>query len=267
MNRALFRSMFRQQKKKLLGCASGVMLYNLLMIGVYPSISRSEALTEVSSALPDSVKHLFGIRSGGELAQFSAYASSQCFGQIWLFAASFFTLTTADELIAKQTDRGAIAYLLSAPLERRELLATQAAVLTCGLASLIGLTMLSIAGEAAFFRIPLRTLFCFRLAVAEFFLFLAVGAYGLLFSALFDSERNAVLSGALLTFLFYALDLFSGLDSRFAWLKKLTLFGGLAPQEILEGKPLPARSLIFPGLSAFLYLLTLLIFQKKDIPV
>lgn len=267
MNRALFRSMFKQQRKKAFSYAAGIAFYNLLMIGIYPSISRSGTVTEVSSALPDSVKRVFGITPGSELAQFDTYVSTQCFGQIWLLAAGIFTVTTADELVARLTDRGAMAFLLSAPLERRELLTTQAAVLTCGLAWLTGLTVLGIIGEAAFFRIPLPVHSYLRLGMAEFFLFLTIGAYSLFFSACCDLEKHAALSGSLLTFLFYALDLVAGLDTRFARLKKLTPFGWLQPREVLAGQALPARSWAFPGLAALFYGLSLLVFQQKDISV
>lgn len=259
--------MFKQQGKKALNYATGLSFYNLLLIGVYPTISQSVVVTELAMNLPNSVKRVFGVTSESELDRFESYVSSQCFGRVWLLVMGIYTISTADALIAKLVDQGAMAYLLSSPVGRLEVLSTQVAVLVSGLTSLMGLTVLGIWGEMAFFKISIDVWSYFRLGILGFALFLAVGAYSLFFSVLFDEEEYTILSASSLTFLCYALDVCSDLNDRFSWVKKLTIFGWVRPQEVLEGEVPTIQTLGLFGLSTIFILLARYIFRKKDIHV
>lgn len=259
--------MFKQQGKKALNYATGLTLYNLLLIGVYPAISQSVVLTELSVNLPNSVKRIFGVTSDSGLDRFESYVSTQCFGRVWLLVMGIYTISTADALIAKLVDQGAMAYLLSSPVGRLEVLSTQVAVLVSGLASMMGLTMLGIWGEMALFDIPIDVWSYFRLGVLGFALFLAVGAYSVFFSTIFNEEEYTILSASSLTFLFYALDVFSELNERFSWVKNLTIFSWIRPQEVLDGEVPTIQTLGLFGLSTIFITLAGYIFSKKDIHV
>jgi len=259
--------MFKQQGKKAINYAIGLTFYNLLLIGVYPTISRSMVVTELSANLPNSVKRVFGVTSDSELGRFESYVSTQCFGRVWLLVMGVYTISTADALVAKLVDQGAMAYLLSSPVGRREVLSTQVSVLVSGLALMIALTLLGIWGETAFFAIPIAKWSYFRLGILEFALFLAVGAYCLFFSALFDEEERTILSSSSLTFLGYALDVFSDLNERFSWAKNLTIFGWVQPQDVLDGKVPTLPTLRLFGLATIFITLGGYIFSKKDIHV
>lgn len=224
-------------------------------------------MAELSENLPKSVKQVFGVTSVSGLDRFEAYVSTQCFGRVWLLMMGIYTIGTVDALIAKLVDQGAMAYLLSSTVGRLELLATQVAVLGSGLAVMTGLTELGIWGEMVLFDIPIDVWPYFRLGVLEFALFLAVGAYSLFFSALFNEEEHAILSAASLTFLCYALNVFSGLEERFSWVKNLTIFGWVRPQEVLEGAVPTVQTLGLLGLSALFITLAGYIFAKKDLHV
>lgn len=267
LNRSLYRAMVKLQGKKALNYAIGLTLYNLLLIGVYPSISQSTAVTELSVNLPNSVKHIFGIASSSGLDCFESYVSTQCFGRVWILVMGIYTITMADELIAKLVDQGAMAYLLSSPVGRLEVLTTQAAVLASGLALLTSLTVLGICGEMIVFNIPFAGWSYFHLGVLNFALFLTVGSYSLLFSTLFNNEGQAILTASSLTFLGYALDVISGLNDQFSWLQKLTIFGLVRPQKVLEGEVPTDQALGFLGFSALALTLAGYFFGKKDLNV
>lgn len=259
--------MFKQEGKKALNYATGLTLYNLLLIGVYPGISKSMVVAELSVNLPNSVKRVFGVTSGSGLDRFESYVSSQCFGRVWLLVMGIYTISTADALIAKLVDQGSMAYLLSSPVGRLEVLSTQVAVLVSGLALMMVLTVLGICGETAFFDIPIDVWSFCRLGILGFALFLTVGAYSILFSALFNEEEITILSASSLTFLCYALDIFSELNERFSWVKSLTIFGWVRPQEVLDGEVPTLQTLGLFGLSTIFITLAGYIFSKKDIHV
>ena len=247
--------------------ATGLTLYNLLLIGVYPTISQSPVVTELSMNLPSSVKHVFGITAGHGLDSLESYVSTQCFGRVWLLVMGVYTIGSSNALIAKLVDQGAMAYLLSSPVGRLEVLSTQVTVLASGLALMMGLTILGIWREMALFNIPIDVWSYFCLGILGFALFLAIGAYSLFFSALFNEEEQTILSASGLTFLFYALDIFAELNDRFSWVKKLTVFGWVRPQEVLAGEVPAVPTLRLLGLSAIFIMLAGYIFCKKDIHV
>lgn len=259
--------MFKQQGKKALNYATGLTLYNFLLIGVYPEISKSKVVSQLSANLPNSVKRVFGVTSGSGLNRFESYVSSQCFGQVWFLVMGMYTIGTANALIAKLVDQGTMAYLLSSPVGRLELLSTQVAVLVSGLVLLMFLIELGIWGEMALINIPIDVWPYFRLGVLGFALFLAVGAYSLFFSALCNVEKSAILSSASLTFVFYALDVFSGLNDQFSWVKNLTIFGWVRPQEVLEGAVSTDQTLALLAISAIFITMAGFIFAKKDFHV
>lgn len=267
MNQSLFLAMFKQHGKKALMYATGLTFYNLLLIGVYPTLSKSMAVSDLSINLPNSVKRIFGVTSGNELSRFESYASSQCFGRVWILVTGIYTINTANALIAKLVDQGGMAYLLASPVGRLEVLTTQVAVLVSSLALLMGLSVLGIWVATGLFAIPVKGWSYFRLGVLEFALFLAVGAYSLCFSALFNSEEHTLLSSTSLTFLCYALEVFSELNNQFSWVKDLTIFGWVRPQKVLEGEVPTMPTLGLLGFSTLLITLAASIFSKKDIPV
>ena len=267
LNRALYRTMFRQQGKKAINYATGLTLYNLLLIGVYPTISQSLEVAELAENLPNSVKRVFGVTSGSGLDHCEAYISNQCFGRVWLLVTGIYTISTADALIAKLVDQGGMGYLISSPVGRLEVLSTQVTVLISGLALMVGLTGLGIWGEMAFFDIRIEVWSYVRLLVLEFALFLAVGSYSLFFSALFNEEESTILSAASLTFLCYALEVFSELNDRFSEVKNLTIFGWVQPQEVLNGEMPTLPTLGLLGLSTIFIMVAGYIFSKKDIHV
>jgi ABC-2 type transport system permease protein len=258
--------MIKRQGKKTLSFALGMALYNFLLIGVFPSLSKSEGIARLSDNLPKLGK-LFGVASGGGLDRFEAYVSSQCFGQVWLLVMGIYTICSADELIAQLVDNGSMAYLLSSPAGRLKVFTTQTAVLLSGLILMILLTELAIWGEMSVFNISLERWPSFPLGVLGLALFLTIGSYSFLFSALFNDEESVVLWASGLTFLYYVLDVLSGLDERFASFKDLTIFGFFRPQQVLEGEMPVKQTFSLFGLSMVFLITAGYIFTKKDLVI
>ncbi|MDQ7094493.1 ABC transporter permease [Desulfosporosinus sp. PR] len=266
MNRALFRAMFKKQGKKTFNYALGLTLYNLLLIGVFPTLSQSKGLAQLSKGLPK-LARVFRVTSDSALNRFESFVASQCFGQVWILVMGIYTISTANELVAQLVSDGGMAYLLSSPAGRLDVLSTQIAVIISGLALMLLLTELGIWGERKLFAISQDEGNYFYLGVLGFALFLAVGSYSLLFSSLFSNEEQVILASACVTFGFYVLDVLASLDERFSGLKNLTIFGWFRPLEALEGKRPTAQTLLLLALSAVCLKLSAYIFAEKDLCV
>ncbi|WP_242833126.1 ABC transporter permease [Desulfosporosinus acidiphilus] len=255
--------MFKRQGRKTCHYAFGLSLYNLLLIGVFPSLSQSKGMAKLTENLPK-LARVFRLTSDSALNRFESFVASQCFGQVWVLVMGIYTISTANELIAQYVAEGGMTYLLTSPAGRSEIFLTQTAVLISGLILMVTLTELGIWGEAKLFSLSMDKKAYTSLGILALALFLNVGSYSLLFSTLFNNEENVVLSAACITFIFYALDTFSSLDDRFLWVRRLTIFGWFRPQEVLEGETsllptslLLALSTMFMGLAGY-------IFERKD---
>src|SRR5699024_2900897 len=64
----------------------------------------------------------------------------------------------------------------------------------------------------------------FQIIFVGFLLFVAIVSYSLLFSALFNDERNAFALVLGITFIFYALDMVGKIVFELDWLCKLSLY-------------------------------------------
>jgi ABC-2 type transport system permease protein len=266
LNRALFRAMFKRQGKKTLSYAIGLSLYNLLLIGVFPTLSQTKGMAKLAEDLPK-LARVFRLTSDYALNRFESFVSSQCFGQVWILVMSIYTISTANELIAQNVSNGTMAYLLSSPEGRLDVLSTQITVLISGLVLLILLTELGMWGEMKFFKVSLDDKAFSFLGILAFALFLTVGAYSFLFSTFFDNEENVILGASCMTFVWYALDVLSGLDDRFSWVRNVTIFGFFRPQAVLEGEKPVFSTFLLAAFSMVFLTLSSCIFQRKDLYV
>ena len=263
LNRALFQVMFRRQHKKTLNYALGLVFYNLLLIGAFPTLSKAKGMAKLSESLPK-LARVFKLDSGQALNRLEPFVASQCFGQVWVLVMGIYTISTANELVAGQVSEGGMAYLLSTPAGRSEVFVTQAAVLISGLGLLVLLTGLGLWGEVAWFGLELPGKSYRDLGLGALALFLTVGSYSLLFSSIFANQEQVILCAAGLTFAMYAMDILAGLDDQFAWLSKLSVFSCFRPQDVLKGKGGGQTRFLFI-LSGLLLKLAERVFAGKDL--
>ncbi|HWQ43535.1 MAG TPA: ABC transporter permease subunit [Desulfosporosinus sp.] len=267
MNDALYRVMLKQEGKKIIGYSLGVVLYEGLITWVYPIIIKSSAIEELPKSFPSVVKRAFGVSTGEEVdLSYEAYISAQLLGRLWTLIMSFYGINTVDTLVAKPMEKGCMAYLLSSPVSRFEILNTQNAVLLTEVALVTGTTLGGVYAATAYFEITITRWQYFRLGTLAFSLCSMVGAYSLLLAVLY-TEKAARYASAI-TFAFYGLDVVSSLDDRFSGLKYLTPFGLFRPQEVLQGKAMPTKGfVVLSVISGVILVISGILFSRKDLAV
>lgn len=258
--------MLKKTGKKILSYSLGVFTYEWLIISVYPTIAKSPAIAEIPKSFPNSIKSVFGVPPDSGYS-FEAYISAQFLGRILTLLMAIYGVSTANELVSKLVEQGSMAYLLSVPATRLEIITSQIAVLLTGLAVMVTSVLLGIYTASHKFDVKIKRWNYFRFGLLGYSFFAAISSYCLFFSALFNDSERAILLGTSLTFLFFSLDVVSGLNERFAWVQKLTLFGLYRPQKVLEGSMPTWPFFISTGITTAMFILTSLIFEKKDIPV
>ncbi len=268
MNRALFRAIFKQYRKKVAAISTGIVLYEGLLTWVYPVIARNPAVTEVAESMPSVVKTVFGISENARVDTFEAFISGQFFARIWVMLMALYGIQTANSLLAKMVDDGTMAFLLSTPVSRSEIISTQVGVLMSTTTILVVATIVGLYFGTLCSEININHRRYMRLGFLGIAFFSLIEMYSLFLSAWFVEEERALTYAAGLTLAFYALDIVGGLSGKLSGLKNFSIFQWFQPQEVLEGTINPRRT--FLGLSAAsiaLWYLTKKVFETKDLTI
>lgn len=268
MNRALVRAVFKQHWPKTAKLSAGIILYEALLTWVYPAVAENPAVTEIAGAIPSSVKTVFGVSSEARVDTFESFISAQFYARIWAMLIALYNMETANELVGKLVEDGSMAFLLSTPVSREEIILTQAVLLFSGNLSLVAVTLVGLYGGVFLFGIQIDPWNYLRFGIVGLAFFSVIGAYSLFFSAWFAEEERAFAYAAALTLTLYALDVAGGLSDKWAWVRELSLFQWFKPQDVLEGTANPWGAII--GMSAGAALVTALairVFRAKDLAI
>jgi ABC-2 type transport system permease protein len=268
MNFALFRAMIKSNGQNMLSYGIGSVLYQWLLIWIYPSIAKSTSLNDVLKGMPESIQRAFGVQGG--IQQLSDYLASEYYGLLFQLILMAYSVITAIQLVGRLVDQGSMAYLLSTPVSRTKIALTQASLLICGLlviaifntaGGLLGVHLLL--DHAAF-----DTAAFLQVNLVGFLLFAVIGGYSFLFSTLFNDEKRAISLAATLTVLFFALDLIGKLSQDLAWMKHFTVFTLFQPQEIARGTYHVLPTALGLGCAAIaLFVGSVVVFKKRDLPL
>jgi len=268
MNRALFRAMFKQHRKKVAVISAGIFLYEGLLTWVYPVIAKNPVVTEVAEAMPSAVKTVFGVSKNARVDTFEAFISGQFFARIWVMIIALYGIQTANALLAKMVDEGTLAFLLSTPVTRSEILSTQTGVLISTNVILVAVTIVGLYFGTFCSGVEINYSRYLRLGLLGMSFFSLIEMYSLFFSAWFVEEEKALTYAMGLTLLFYGLDIVGGLSDKLSWLRKVSIFQWFLPQEVLEGTTDPTRTIIGLGLaSAVLWFFLNKAFETQDLAI
>lgn len=269
MNDTLYWVMLRQEGKKIVGYSLGLALYEWIVTWIYPIIMQSPDIEEIPKSFPSTVKRAFGVSTEEKVdLSYEAYISAQLLGRLWSLIIAFYGINTANTLVAKLVEQGFMAYPLSSPVSRSEILNTQIGVLLTELALLTGTTLGGISTATEHFDLTIFRWQYFRMGILAFSLGSAISAYSLLFAVIFDTKEESERMASALTFAFYAFDVVSCLSDRFSGLRYLTPFGLFRPQEVLQEKILPTKEILVLGVITGVNLvLSGILFSRKDLTV
>lgn len=268
MNRTLFFTMLKGNQKSIIQFALGTVFYMWIVIWIYPSLAKSNGLNDILKSLPSNLLSAFSLQHG--IQKLSNYLATEFYGLLFLIIMSIYCVVTAIQLVARLVDRGSMAYLLATPTSRTKIAVTQAFILLFGQFAIV---LLATAGGLVGThwintQATLDVGTFVKMNLVGFLLFFVVSGYSFLFSCLFNDEKRALNLSAGLTFIFFAIHLIGKMSSHVDWLLNFTVFSAFDPQKISRGD----AHLLWPiiGLAAagiILYLLAILVFRKKDLPI
>ena len=269
MNLSLYKQMMKINMKIFLGFGIGSAAYVTLMTVIFPMISDNiEKIEDVMNIVPEALLRALDMES---ISSYEQFISAEYYGLFYLFILSAFVIIISINLLAKLVDRGSMAYLLSTRVSRVQIVITQITVLISGLFIVHLITFLAgfiVANLSIDSANTIAFLEFFQINFVGFLLFVAIGSYSLLISALFNDERNAFALALGITFIFYALDMVGKIVIELDWLRNISLFSLYEPGQIASGDAnVLFSSLIFIAISVTGYTLAITIFNKRNLPL
>ena len=202
---------------------------------------------------------------GADLVQIYAGAF---YGMMGLILVLVYTVASGIRLVVSEVDHGDLAFTLTTPVSRREVILTKA-LFHVGSIFLMVLA-LSVAGTAAnaalspgeldyeaFWKINLVML-CY---------FLAIGGLVFAASCWFNKTGNALGPGAGLPIAFFLFGTIAGFGEELEWFKYLTLNTLFNPTDIILGESQGMEIIVLLCLSVVLYTVGMLKFVRKDLPL
>lgn len=207
-----------------------------------------------------------------------------------------YIIMTANSLIASQVDRGSMAYILSTPIKRSVVVRTQAVYLigslflmflTITLTGLLSVQLFhgGIIGEqytedvkAANSElasdelvkdegIDFVTLDYVMMNLGVFLLMFAISSISFLFSCLFNLSKNSLALGAGIPIAFYIFKLMGDVDVSLEFFKYLSLNTLFDTDAIINGGDYTLQFVALGVVGVVLYVLSVRIFVKKDLPL
>ncbi|MEK4427401.1 ABC transporter permease subunit [Solibacillus sp. FSL K6-1523] len=180
-----------------------------------------------------------------------------------------YIIMTANSLIAAQVDRGSMAYLLSTPTKRSTIIVTQAAYLIFAL-----VVMFCIETAAGFitlqvFQSDVDVVIAdfIMLNIGLFLLMFAISGISFFFSSLCNLSKNSLAFGAGIPLAFFLFQLLSSVDESLDVLRYFTMNALFDTAAILEGENYWWKFGILLGIGIVLYIASLEVFKRKDLPL
>jgi ABC-2 type transport system permease protein len=266
---ALFKKVFNDSKKGLIGYGIGLLVYSLIMAVIYPMFSESGInLDAYIKQYPQAFMKAFGVQTTSNF-NFTSYIGMEYLNLMWIIIILFFIAFFAARIIAAGIEDGTIELLLSRPISRTKIALSHIlvfffAIIILEAATLIGFWLPSLWNKAI--EIDWSPILNTMLILLLFSL--AIFSYSFLFSSISSNKGKVVALSAISTLVFYIINFISLYWQQIEWLRHFTLFYYYRGGDLLAGKPIIFTDiLVYIGVFLVFTATGLWYFQKRDVCV
>lgn len=179
-----------------------------------------------------------------------------------------YSILVGNRLIAEKVDKGSMAGFLSTPTTRLQITVSSAAYFIASLAvmwgvvSVVGIVTSQIVQPDA---LDIKTFFMLNAGV--FLYHLAISGICFCSSCIFNSSRYSLIFGAGVPLYFFVISMFIKLSDDLDFLRYVTLNTLFNTRNILSGSGYGEEFLAMGIIAAVLYVIGIVWFQKKDLPL
>ena len=260
INGTIFKQTFRANVKLWVIFTFVLTLLQVVMVAVFDA----STLTDVSRLVEGTP--LAGMLGKTTLLSMLASTFYSIHGVIFPI---IFIIMTANNLIASQVDRGSMAYLLSTPTKRSTIIMTQAFYLMIAL--VVMFLIETVAGLITIQVFQSNTDIVVAdyvmLNVGLFVLMFAISGISFFFSSYCNLTKNSLTFGAGIPIAFFLFQLLSKVDESLQVFNYVTINALFDTTAILEGGNYWWKLIVLLGIGIVLYVASLEVFKRKDLPL
>ena len=179
-----------------------------------------------------------------------------------------YSILVANRMIAQKVDTGSMASFLSTPMSRYKLTITSAAYLILSLivmwavASIVGILAANTFQPDA---LDIDTFLMLNLGV--FLYHFAISSISFCASCIFNTSKNSLIIGGGLPLMFFVISLLMKIDDSLEFLEYFTLNTLFDPANIVNNSGYSQEFMIMALIGIILYIIGILVFQRKDLPL
>ncbi len=261
----LFKKELWASRKILLMFMALLSIYGVVIVALYDPALGS-VLDMMAATMPE-VFAAFNMTTMG--ANILEFVANYLYGFILLVIPMIYILIMTHRLMGRYLDKGSMAYLLSTPYNRRQVLLTQWVVLISGLSLLLGyFSGLLVACMTVFVNesFNLGSFVLLNLGLFAQHFMIASGCF--LSSCSFNEAKMSVGVGAGACIVFVLMQMLSGVSDKIAFLKYLNPLSLFNSQGLIDGNILAILGmLVLIGAGIGLLYLAMQYFEKRDLPL
>jgi len=245
----------------------GVMFMYLAVLASMFNPESMAGLEAMMKTLPKEMVSAMGFDNLG--TTITTYLGNTYYNFIAVVFPMIYCIVVGNRLIAKHVDRGSMAYLLSTPNSRLNVVTTQALYLIVSVTALFSLvTTAGIIISQAMFPGQLEVGGFIMINVVALFMFYAIGGICFFFSCISDDTKYSVGFGAGVPIALFVIDMMANIGGKLDWLKYLTIITLLDPSRILEGTSFAIVGVIILAIIAFImYWAGIVMFNRRNLPI
>ncbi len=245
--------------------AGSVILYVLVIVGIYPSFANNPAFTEIIKSYPKEFLSLLAGSSGIDMMSPEGFISLE-FLQLWgMIIIAGFAMATATAIVAREIDNHTMDIMLTQPLDRIEYLTAKLAGDLTMIFGLVVVTMGSIWMGTKLFDFPLSTSGILATSVLFTCLLVMIECFSLFLGTFMERGKALSLAIAVLivSHLWNALGDFNSTIEGMRW---MSFFYYYNTSEALKTGEIPwGPVLLFIGIAVIFLVAAVVIFRERDI--
>lgn len=265
MSMALWKLNVRNNALLLLIFCAVLCLYLGEIMYMFDPVS-SKAMTDMMDMLPSEMVAAFGYDEIG--SDLTGFIAGFYYGFLVFAFPMVYYIILSNRLVCKLVDSGAFSYLLQTPTSRKKLIITQGAYLLSSIAVLFAAVYLvgRYAADTLFpgmLNVPAFT----RLHVSTTLMTMALSMVCFFYSCLFNETKRSLAFSTAIPLGFLLLQMIGGVSSDAERFQRLSFFSILDATAIVENGSTVGINLLFLAMIAALFLASVLVFDKKRLPL
>lgn len=271
MNLNLLKQSIRDYWKSSLIFVISLVLYVWLLVAIMPTMLKTSN-SGIEQILKSYPKEVLTLLTGGtdimSMLTPEGFLSVEFLSLWWIIIMAGFAITFATSIAAKEMDEGTIEFLLSQPISRVYVILTRFVALAFYLLVLIGVSLGSMVILTRAYDVKLKSAHLVGVGLLCFAFLLAISAYTLLFSVVFKGRGKAVVWSVAVLFISHLVNALATFNETVEKFRFLSPFRYYNPYKILKTGNILWRDLaVFAAVLLICLVLSLIVFQKKDITV